>query len=93
MALLSKDEINGKLENLNGWSYESDSIHKEYETEDFTSAMGFVSKVGIQAEKADHHPDIYIHSWNKVKVTLSSHDEGGITEKDINLAETIEKLF
>ena len=49
-------------------------------------------KVGIESEKADHHPDILLHSWNKVKVRLSTHSEGGITIKDTQLAETIDNL-
>lgn len=92
MSLLSNDEVKGKLENLTGWSHSDKSIEKEFELKDFTHAIGFVTQVGIEAEKADHHPDILIHSWNKVKIKLSSHDEGGVTEKDISLAEKVESF-
>ena len=92
MNILSKDEVTQKLDKLEGWSQSGDSITKEFEHKNFTHAIGFVTKVGIEAEKADHHPDILIHSWNKVKITLSTHDAGGITEKDISLAETIESF-
>ncbi len=86
MSKLSNDEIKKELDKLNGWQHEGDSIQKEYKLKDFARAIGFVTQVGIEADKADHHPDILIHSWNKVKITLSTHDEGGITEKDIALA-------
>ena len=89
MSKLSNDEIKKELEKLNGWQQEADSIQKEYELKDFTTALGFIIQVGVQAEKADHHPDILIHSWNKVKITLTTHDEGGVTEKDVDLAEKI----
>ncbi len=92
MGKLSNDEIKEALEKLNGWNFESDSLIKEFELKDFTTALGFVVQVGVQAEKADHHPDILIHSWNKVHITLSTHDEGGVTEKDVSLAEKIEEL-
>lgn len=92
MGKLSNDEIKEALEKLNGWNFESDSLIKEFELKDFTTALGFVVQVGVLAEKADHHPDILIHSWNKVHITLSTHDEGGVTEKDVSLAEKIEEL-
>ncbi len=92
MTLLKKDDINKKLNNLNGWRASKKSIYKSYELKDFSGALAFVLQIGIEAEKADHHPDIKIHSWNKVNVTLSTHSEGGITIKDIKLATAIEKL-
>ena len=93
MALLNEQEINSKLEELNGWSYENNSIHKEYKKSNFTNALGFVTMIGVEAEKMDHHPDILMYGWNKVKITISTHSEGGVTEKDIKLAQTIEKLY
>ena len=92
MALLSEDEIIEGLRDLDGWKYEDKSIIKEYKLDDFTRAIGFVTQIGIEAEKADHHPDLLIHSWNKVKVTLSTHSEGGVTGKDIKLAQIIENF-
>lgn len=92
MGNLNDNEIQEKLKNLNGWNVIDDSIQKEYELKDFTGALGFVTKVGVLAEKAGHHPDILLHSWNKVKITLSTHDAGGITEKDFNLAKKFEDL-
>ena len=92
MSKLSNDEITKKLEKLDGWTHVENSITKEYELKDFTHAIGFVTQVGVESEKADHHPDIVIHSWNKVKITFSTHDEGGVTEKDFSLAEKIESF-
>lgn len=93
MAKLSNDEITAALNKLNGWKYEDNSISKEYELKDFTAALGFVMQAGVLAEKADHHPDILIYSWNKVQITLTTHDEGGVTEKDVSLAGKINELF
>ena len=92
MGRLNDNEINDKLKELPGWSYNADVISKEYGKKDFSTALAFVVRIGIEAEKADHHPDILIHSWNKIKITLSTHSEGGVTQKDINLAKTIETL-
>ncbi|HET54865.1 MAG TPA: 4a-hydroxytetrahydrobiopterin dehydratase [Ignavibacteria bacterium] len=92
MSKLTKEEINSALTRLIGWNYQSNSIVKEFEFKDFTRSIGFVTQVGIEAEKADHHPDILIHSWNKVKVTLSTHSAGGLTQKDISLAEIIDSF-
>lgn len=92
MSLLSNKAINESLNKLDGWKLENNSIFKGYELKDFSAAIGFVTQVGIVAEKVDHHPDILINSWNKVKITLSTHSQGGITNKDISLAEKIDNL-
>lgn len=90
--LLSSGEIENKLEKLNGWSYENNSIRKLYVLNDFSSALAFAVRAGIESEKIDHHPDIFIHSWNKCKITISTHSAGGVTEKDFVLAGLIEKI-
>ena len=92
MAVLNETDRKEKLDKLNGWQFQNNSIEKEYTLKDFKSALNFVNKLGEEAEKMDHHPDINIHSYNKVKITLSTHSEGGVTNKDFNLAEKIEKL-
>jgi 4a-hydroxytetrahydrobiopterin dehydratase len=89
---LSENEIKDKLENLSGWDYKENKITKEFETKDFASALGFVVKVGIEAEKMDHHPDITMHSWNKVNVSITTHSAGGVTDNDFKLAENIDNL-
>ena len=92
MAVLNQNEIEIKLKNLSGWNYKSNQIGKEFKFKDFKSALEFVNEVGKQAEMMNHHPDIFLHSWNKVKLTVSTHSEGGVTEKDFKLAEKIESL-
>jgi 4a-hydroxytetrahydrobiopterin dehydratase len=92
MAVLSETDRNEKLNKLNGWQYRNNQIEKEFSLKDFKSALSFVNKLGEEAEKMDHHPDINIHSYNKVRITLSTHSEGGVTGKDFNLAEKIENI-
>ena len=90
--VISNQAINEKLKNFTGWSFEDNQIGKEFMFKDFNSALEFVNKVGEEAEKMNHHPDIFLHSWNKVKLTVSTHSEGGVTDKDFTLAEKIESL-
>ena len=92
MPLLTQDEISKNLSSLSGWVQEEKQIAKQFQLKDFEEALNFVNKVGAEAEKLNHHPDIFIHSWNKVKITISTHSEGGITNKDFQLAEKIEGL-
>ena len=92
MSLLNKEEINYSLTNLDDWLLEENHIVKQFQFKDFAEALSFVNKVGAEAENMDHHPDIFIHSWNKVKITISTHSEGGITQKDFQLAEKIEGI-
>ena len=92
MPKLTQDEIANNLSSSSGWTLEGNQIAKLFQFKDFAEALAFVNKVGAEAEKMDHHPDIFIHSWNKVKITISTHSEGGITKKDFQLAEKIEGL-
>ena len=75
-----------------GWQQDGDALVKDFELRDFTSALSFVNRVGELAEEADHHPDILIHGYKHVRLTLSTHSEGGVTEKDHALAERIDAL-
>jgi 4a-hydroxytetrahydrobiopterin dehydratase len=92
MSVLTQDEITKKLSSLSGWVNEGSQITKLFQFKDFVEALEFVNKAGAEAEKMNHHPDIFIHTWNKVKITISTHSEGGITKKDFQLAEKIEGL-
>ncbi len=92
MPLLKSMEIDRKLSDLPGWNYKDKRIGKVYELSNFREALDFVVKIGETAEYLNHHPDIFIHSWNKVKITISTHSEGGVTEKDFILAGKVEKL-
>jgi 4a-hydroxytetrahydrobiopterin dehydratase len=89
MALLSENEIAQGLSGLKDWTHEGNQILRQYKFKNFVESMGFVTKVAILAERVDHHPDILIE-YSKVTITLSTHSEGGLTEKDFNLAGEIE---
>lgn len=90
MSLLSNDAVENQLKEMTNWSYSNNQIEKEFSFKDFIEASSFVTSVGLEAEKMDHHPDILVHSWNKVKISVSTHSEGGVTEKDFQLAKKIE---
>ncbi len=91
MAALSKNEIQEKLRDMRGWSHVGKSIQKRYTLKSFAPAIGLVNKIAEVAEKAGHHPDITIN-YNVVSIALSTHSEGGVTQKDFDLAQQIEKL-
>ncbi|HEY6907702.1 MAG TPA: 4a-hydroxytetrahydrobiopterin dehydratase [Ignavibacteriaceae bacterium] len=92
MQVLDISKINEKLGKLNGWKYQNDQIGRDYELKNFKEALSFVNKVGEIAEQMDHHPDIFIHGWNKVRITVSTHSAGGVTENDFKLAHKIEDI-
>jgi 4a-hydroxytetrahydrobiopterin dehydratase len=75
-----------------GWARDGDGIAREYELADFSAALGFVVRIGLVAEKRDHHPDIAL-SWGKARVYWSTHDAGGITQLDLDLAVATDALF
>jgi 4a-hydroxytetrahydrobiopterin dehydratase len=89
MAALSKDEVKGRLKGMSGWELDDGELEKKFKFEDFAGSMVFVNRVAELAEAADHHPDISI-KYNRVKLTLSTHSDGGITEKDFALAAQID---
>lgn len=74
------------------WHTEDDALVRDYEFPDFKAAMWFVNQVAELAEERNHHPDILVHGWNKVRLTLSTHDAGGLTEADHALAAAIDAL-
>jgi 4a-hydroxytetrahydrobiopterin dehydratase len=85
MAKLSDQEIREKLQQLSGWRYEGGVLARDYEFADFAMAFAFVTRLALLAEKANHHPDIDIR-YNKLRVALVSHDSGGVTARDIEMA-------
>lgn len=91
MDLLSNDEIEAKLGELDGWSREGDAIAKTYERGDFVGSVRFVDSVVEPAEDMGHHPDLEI-SWDKVKVSITNHAAGGLTAADFELALRIDKV-
>lgn len=85
MDKLTESEIEKRLESVKDWTCVNDSIQKTYQFDDFVASMHFVKTVADHAESVQHHPDILIR-YNKVTLTLSTHDAGGITEKDFDYA-------
>ena len=91
MKVLSRDEIEQKLGALPGWKLTAEGIQKQYKLESFLSGIDLVRRVADAAETANHHPDILIQ-YDQVTFTLITHDAGGITRKDFDLAGRIELL-
>ena len=83
MALLTSDEIADRLKQLDGWAHDGKTIRKTFTLHDFPEAVLFVSALVPGAEEADHHPDIEIH-YKRVVLSYSTHDKGGITQKDFD---------
>jgi 4a-hydroxytetrahydrobiopterin dehydratase len=81
MAKLSAAEIDQRMKTVHGWTREGDAIRKQFAFASFPDAIAFVNRLAVEAEKADHHPDILIN-YKRVTLTWSTHDEGGLTEKD-----------
>jgi 4a-hydroxytetrahydrobiopterin dehydratase len=86
---LNKREIEERLKSMSGWERDDDEIEKKFEFPGFAEAVAFVNRVAEAAEAADHHPNISI-KYNRVKMSLSTHSEGGVTDKDFNLAAQID---
>jgi 4a-hydroxytetrahydrobiopterin dehydratase len=89
--LLRDDDIASRLEDSE-WQREGDEIAREFKFEDFATAMAFVNRVAETAEEANHHPDILVHGWNKVRLSLTNHAAGGLTEADFAMAAKIDAL-
>ncbi len=92
MAKLSDAERRDALKDLPGWEEVTgrDAIHKSFTLGTFSRAWGFMSRIALKCEKMDHHPE-WFNVYNRVDITLSTHDAGGVTQKDIDLAKFIEK--
>jgi 4a-hydroxytetrahydrobiopterin dehydratase len=89
--LLSDDEIASRLEDSE-WQREGDEIVRELKFADFAAAMAFVNRVAQEAEEANHHPDILVHGWNKVRLSLTNHSAGGLTAVDFEMASKFDGL-
>jgi 4a-hydroxytetrahydrobiopterin dehydratase len=88
---LSDEEIGAAIKKLGGWSHDpsAHAIRRSFAFRDFNAAFGFMTRVALAAERADHHPE-WSNVWNRVDIALSTHSEGGITEKDVALARAID---
>jgi 4a-hydroxytetrahydrobiopterin dehydratase len=93
MAPLTDADIEQRLATVREWGRaEGSSIVRDLEFADFAAAIAFVDRVAEIAEAANHHPDILLHGWNKVRLTLSTHSQGGLTDADFELASQIDHL-
>ena len=92
MPILSRDDVRERLKLLPDWKEDQNEIVREAEFPDFVAAIDFVNAVAGKAEAAGHHPDIDVR-YNRVRLALVSHDAGGLTQRDFDLAESIEALL
>jgi 4a-hydroxytetrahydrobiopterin dehydratase len=90
--LLTSQDIKEWLKKLPEWEHEKKHIERTFEFDDFSQAIDFVNSVAEIAEEEDHHPDIDIR-YNKVRIQLSTHSEGGLTDQDFEVAEKVDTLF
>ncbi|HEX2024644.1 MAG TPA: 4a-hydroxytetrahydrobiopterin dehydratase [Acidimicrobiales bacterium] len=91
MPVLPDDQVRQELADLPGWELDQGQISREYRLDDFRQAVALVVRIAFEAEAANHHPDLDVR-YNRVRVALSTHSEGGITAKDIELARAVEPL-
>jgi len=93
MALekLSPDTIENELKSLDGWSVVNGKLHKDFQFDDFNQAFGFMARASMHIEKMNHHPE-WFNVYNKLSVDLMTHDAGGITQNDVNLAKIFNSL-
>jgi 4a-hydroxytetrahydrobiopterin dehydratase len=91
MKTYTKETAQPKLQGLNDWKFEENGIFKAFKFKNFSEALAFMVQVGLVAEKQNHHPE-WTNVYNKVSIRLTTHDSGGLTDKDFALAAEIEKL-
>lgn len=90
---LTRDQFSVYLEQLPGWQVLNDKkIERDFQFKDFPQALDFVNKVGAVAEEEGHHPDIFIHDWNKVKISLWTHAIGGLSINDFVVASKVDRV-
>ncbi len=90
---LTRSEAEAALAELDGWEFDraGDAIRKVFKFGDFSAAWGFMNRVALIAEKTDHHPE-WFNVYNKVDITLTTHDAGGLSQRDLKMARAIEAL-
>ena len=91
MTLLGDETIQSQLLRYSGWAYQDKALVKQFELDSFMNVVKLVNAVAHKAETADHHPDMFIN-YRRITFTISTHDQGGVTEKDFVLVEDIERL-
>lgn len=91
MQILDENEINTRLKELEGWEYKDDAIHTSFQFENFKEAFSVMVRIAFEAEAHQHHPN-WSNVYNELQISLSTHDAGGVTEKDFKLARSIENI-
>jgi len=91
MMRLSETEITEELKKLEGWVIKDNKLHKEFQFDSFNQAFGFMTRAAMEIEKMNHHPE-WFNVYNRITVDLTTHDAGGITNNDINLARILNSL-
>jgi 4a-hydroxytetrahydrobiopterin dehydratase len=91
MEKYTEEKISAALQNSKDWNFIENAIEKKFQFKDFVTALGFIVQVGLHAEKKNHHPELY-NVYNKVTIRLSTHDAGGVTNKDLELAKSIDEI-
>ena len=89
---LSDEQIKNELKSLNGWTIQNGKLHKEFAFSDFVEAFSFMTKIALHAEKMNHHPE-WFNVYNRITIDLMTHDAGGITQNDVELAKFIESII
>lgn len=89
MAKLTDDELEAALSDLSGWTRDGDVLTSSFRRRNWSDALAFVNRIGDEAERRDHHPDVCITGYRNVTIRLTTHSEGGITKRDVNLARWI----
>lgn len=93
MSLLAQPEIDQRLAALAcGWTREADTIQKNFERSSFLAAVALIDAIAELAERANHHPDLLLHAYRHVRVTLTTHSAGGLTARDFELASKIDAI-
>ena len=91
MMKLSETEITEELKKLEGWNIIDNKLHKEFQFDSFNQAFGFMTRAAMEIEKMNHHPE-WFNVYNRITVDLTTHDAGGITNNDVNLARILNSL-
>ena len=88
---LSPEDIKVEMKNLSGWSIVNEKLHKEFSFDTFNQAFGFMTRAAMEIEKMNHHPE-WFNVYNRITIELTTHDAGGITKNDVNLAKILDSL-
>jgi 4a-hydroxytetrahydrobiopterin dehydratase len=91
MTRLLESDIEEELKKLTGWSVKNNKLHKEFQFNNFNQAFGFMTRAAMEIEKMNHHPE-WFNVYNRITVDLTTHDAGGITNNDVNLARILNSL-